>query len=839
MEYVFPYDEENMAFGPVTVRARAKLRFGDEPVKLKPRTEVEVMSESGYAEKVSITDSELIQNGTAHRFVVELQQAFTLQAYRELILGQQPLSVRVTLFPDVSLPLPTAGVPVPDTTLPVAETVGVAIPKATIGRIEVVLDSDSTPDDRNFYVKARVHLPQVIADRPSLERQYTDRCRFSPQTERLQVVRTEPAGEWVRAHLTLAPNQDLTRTEPEIVAVTVRAEIEDLVLEGKVQITVHPVRQLALVVSDPYVRTSLDQSVTLTIKAVDVLPDGSRVLADDAEISIAVQEGLADVVRVTPHRGRGELGTGIRQTTLAKVASGELLVQAQVEQGAVKDRLPLYVTSGKYVLTWQRLARREDAPSDAPWSIYWDPARLAWRCEPIRLKLGWGVEGRMEPRIIEDVHMEDLEEWLEIERLLNEREEGCVVYLRMKPSKVAELVPSVTEDPTICAVDPLPEPRPPWRVLETAVTLSAMVKGETDAAASVEIPCAVEPPKITWRAFQRESLRLSGQSEQVDLRIDSGELPRGWDQGLEVFVAFADPDKAQRMEISLGQLTLHRGLTDALDLGHVPPAEVADATLDVSPSAGDLDQRVEAQLGRLRGVIQVASRLQCFKKLKALPAVLVPEDLDLYVVLQSPHRGVTPPQQVAVRIQPQLIALYLGAYPYEQYPWHEPKHQVQAVRSDLAAPMAWSQVTLSLRYLQGWPDAPVRWLFADNDSSLDDRFVPDKGVRTTYTGPSQASWENNNQTELRSFHCVVGPDDDQVYADEPTGILTTARFSASIVLREPLGKAKLRVIVKPKNFPVSPDKMMLRDRGVYDSFVRTFSVEVDLQFTAAPEERRR
>jgi len=833
MEYVFPYDEENMAFGPVTVRARATLRFGDEPVKLKPRTEVEVMSESGYAEKVSITDSELIQNGTAHRFVVGLQQAFALQAYRELILGQQPLSVRVTLFPDVSLPLPTAGVPVPDTTLPVAETVDVAIPKATIGRIEVVLDSDSTPDERNFYVKARVHLPQVIADRPSLEQQYTDRCRFSPQTERLQVVTTEPAGEWVRAHLTLAPNQDLTRTEPEIVAVTVRAEIEDLVLEGEVQITVHPVRKLALVVSDPYVRTSLDESVTLTIKAMDILPDGSRVSADDAEISIAVQERLADVVSVTPHRGRGELGTEIRQTTLSKVSSGELLVQAQVEQGAVKDRLPLYVTSGKYVLTWQRLARREDAPSDAPWSIYWDPARLAWRCEPIKLRLSWGVEGLMEPRIIEDVLMEDLEEWLEIERLRSEREEGCVVYLRVKPSKVAELVPSVSGDPTICAVDPLPEPRPPWRVLETEVTLSAMVKGETDAAAWVEIPCAVEPPRIPWQVSQPETLRLSGEREQVDVKIDSGNLPRGWNKGLEILVAFADPDRAERMGLSLGRLTLGSSLAYA-------PTE------ETSQGRADAESESVSERARIRGVIQVRSHRLCLRSRRTVPVDPDPECLKLSLVLQSPERGVTRAQQIPIRFQPQLTALHLGAYPSEQYPWHRARYKLQVIREDQPSPTLWSTLTLSLHHLSGdgWAAPPVKWRFSkdqpggESAKQMDDRFTSAAGVESAYIAPNRPTWVEADKPSQRAILCIIGPGMETEYVDEDTDpdLYLTAVVSTNLTLAEALPKIKVRVGVKPRGLPDAADGLLLRDEGIYDALNRAFIMEVDLQ--RLPPDRR-
>lgn len=814
MQYVFPYDPETLAFQAVMVRSRLKL--GDKPVKLKPETTIEVMDKT-VSDKVRIREAELIENGMAHRFLVELQEAFTLPEYRDIVLGRRPLALRVTLFPDLALPLPTAGVPTPAVSPAIAGTVSIGMPEAAIGRIEALLDEGSPPGERDFYVKARVHLPRIIANRADLEQKYTMACRFSTETQQLTAAEPVPAGQWARAHLTLAPTRGFGSEGPAVLPVTVTADLDGMVLEQKVFITVHPARQLELQLSRDQVRTALNKAVELKVSALEVLEDGTRIPADDVSIHLKVSAALAEVTTIAPDNGQGKLKAKITQTAVSKVTSGELLIEARARDGAILKSIPLHLVAGRYVLTLEPEKKPQDALPAAPLSISWDAERGTWRCDPVRLRLKWGLEGQEVPERIADVDVGDSQGWLEIRQMEYHGEEGCVVVLGSKQDRLSDISPPETDAPVIQVVETLPEPQAPWRALSTLVTFSAYKEqGDAAAAAAVQDEFTVQPPEVCWQTRQETPLRLSGAQEQAELEINSGDLPPGWDRAVEILVAFDHPTWARK-----------RGLALAAELV-LPGGQQADA------------------LARLRGQIKMSSQTLCLRKLKTIEADPDPEPESLFVVLRGPYYGVTGAEWVVFNVQPQLVALYLGTYPCEDYPWHEAKRHVQVIRDDQTAPTPWSTLPLSLRHLseEGWPAPPVHWRFAeeqpggDTAKQLDDRFLAN-GPEGEYIAPRQEKWAECNNPSQRAILCHIGPGDEPKWVDEEIDpdLYLAAVIPATLTLAEALPKITVQVKARPKGLPDSADSLDIRDRGIYDALNRTFMLEVDLQ--RLPLDRRK
>lgn len=799
MHYVFSHDRETMTFQPVMVRSR--LTLGGKSVKLRPGTLVKVSGSSGYEGKVLIRDAELRDEGLTHRFLVELQGTFTLQEYQSLVLGRKPLSLLVTLFPDLALPLPTAGVPLPVVSPAITGNVEVAMPEATIGRIEALIDPDSPLQESDLHLKARVHLPSLIANRAELERKYTSACRFAPASAELTLAGTAVAGEWVRAHFTLAPAATPGPREPVTVPVRVTADIDGTLLECQVFVTVHATRQLELVLSHRQVRTSLHTATSLSASAMEVLLDGRRVQADDAEITMSLPEVLTKIVAVTPHTGQGSLVAAITQSARSSMSSGKLLIEARVAEGVVQESIPLDLVAGRYNLTVEPL-QPDNATTTYPWCIRWDEQLLAWRCDPVRLVLHSATGNGQAPEAIDKLEMLDANGWLEIESLENEAEAGCLVRLRVKPDKYHELTPPSHGDAVLrVAAEPLPaEGTLPLRFLSTGVTFTAH-KAQMGPCATAQAELIVKPPSVHWTLEQTEPIPLSGAAGRWrDIVIRSGRLPSGWLRGAEMLFGFFDPDAARRMG-------LHLQLKPEVIPLRTDPAEHAV----------------------LRGVVEIMSAIPCFKKVPVIPDPAEPDELSLLTATRGDYYGQTAARIHRIDIQPQLLALYIGPFPCQQYPWSEARRQIQLVRADLATPTDWSQLPLSIRYLEGWSEPPVRWQLTAQDPPLSDRFDPTVGVRTRYTAPRQESELAASKPQERRFVCLVGPGDEKVVADEASDILTTARWDADITLRDPLGKARLKLTLRPKGFPALPKNMELVDKEVHGSIARTFVVEVDLQ----------
>ncbi|NCA89660.1 MAG: hypothetical protein EOM92_12335, partial [Gammaproteobacteria bacterium] len=721
MHYIFSHDRESMAFQPLMVRSR--LTLGGKAVKLNPGTLVKVSGSAGYEGKVLIRDAELTDKGLAHRFLVELLETFTLQEYQSLILGRKPLFLLVTLFPDLALPLPTAGVPLPVVSPAITGNVDVAMPEATIGRIEALIDPDSPLQESDLHLKARVHLPPLIANRAELERKYTAACRFVPASAELTLAGTAVAGEWVQAHFVLAPAATPGPREPITVPVRVTVDIDGTLLECQVFVTVHAARQLELVLSHRQIRTSLHKATSLSARAIEVFRDGRRIQADDAEITISLPEVLARIVAVTPNIGQGSLVAAITQSARSSLPSGKLLIEARVEEGVVQESIPLNLVAGRYDLTVEPLPP-DNATTAYPWCIRWDEQLLAWRCDPARLLLHSAAGNGQTPEAIDKLEMLDANGWLGIESLQNEAEAGCLVRFRVKPDKYHELTPPIHGDAVLrVAAEPLPaETMRPMHFLSTRVTFTAH-RAQMGPCATAQAELIVEPPTVHWTLDQTEPIPLSGAAGRWhDIVIRSGRLPSGWLRGAEMLFGFSDPNAARRMG-------LHLRLKPEVTSLRTDPGEPAV----------------------LRGVVEIMSSIPCFKKVPVIPDPAEPDELCLLTATRGDYHGQTAARIHTIDIQPQLLALYLGPFPCQQYPWTEARRQIQLVRADLATPTDWSQLPLSIRYLEGWPEPPVRWQLTAQDPPLADRFDPTVGVRTRYTAPRQESELAASKPQERRF----------------------------------------------------------------------------------------
>jgi len=812
MHYEFGYDRETLSFQPVTVRSR--LTLGGEPVRLSPQTGAVVVGGSDYAGKVLFEDSELMAGGEAHRFRVNLKKTFTVQEYRKLILGKQPVPIQVTLYPNMALPVPTAGVPIAASAPPVADTVQISIPDASLGRLSAEPDGPYDPETGDVFVKARVHLPEVIANRAQLEKEYTRNCRFLPQTERLALIGTRLDGDWLRAHLRLQRGEGADLRQPETVPVLVNADVDGTAIEAEVRITVSPPRELILELSATQVRTTLNRPALLTVRAMDRLDGGRLVPADDADITVTEPKGLADVVRAVPSRGQGALDTEIRQVGISDVDSGTLSVEARVSTGAAEAQVEVWPATGPYVLTWERLESPEVQLTGPPppWRVVWHVEESAWRCEPLLLKLMHAVDGRTEAQPIGSVEISDSQGWLEVQGQPEPHGEGTIVRVRAKAHAIRPEIGPGVGPPTIRAVDAVPQKDERPEPIYTVATFSVSREGDEDIVASADVACVVVPPQTRWRGRQAEVLRMSGGHEEIDLTID-GDLPTPWQYGIELLVAFAEPEAAERRGIALGQASTRSSLLD-------------------QDWAGDSD------LGWVSGTIGITSERLCFRKVDTIPEDPHPETLDLAVVVRSPYLGVTDRQTIPVELQPQLVALYLGAHPWEAYPWEIARNKIQVIRDDQGAATSWSKLPLTLKHIaaDGWPDPPVRWSFAhaeEPDGTADplgDRLTATAGTASEYVAPRRAMWEELGKPVDRAIQCQIGPGEKTAYVDEADkGLYSSGAITAMLQLAEALPKIKLRLGMKPAGLPDAPEQLALRDKSIYDALNRKFDVEVDLQ----------
>lgn len=65
--------------------------------------------------------------------------------------------------------------------------------------------------------------------------------------------------------------------------------------------------------------------------------------------------------------------------------------------------------------------------------------------------------------------------------------------------------------------------------------------------------------------------------------------------------------------------------------------------------------------------------------------------------------------------------------------------------------------------------------------------------------------------------------------DAQRGIFSTLHIDTEFTIRKPLGSVPVHITVKPDGFPASPEEMDLVDGKIYESIVRTFCIEIDLQ----------
>ncbi|MDH7511004.1 MAG: hypothetical protein QHH04_08205 [Methanolinea sp.] len=159
--YTFRFDGTTLSLEPVTVRSR--IVWGKDRVRLKEKYLVSPVAGSGWEDLVTITDQRFIDDQKAYQFSVSIG-SLTLREFAKQVLGRRPVMLQVTLFPDMALPIPTMGVPVPAQGPALTDTVGIAIPEIPAGFIEYRVDSSGPASEgvSGCLVFARVRLPPFV-----------------------------------------------------------------------------------------------------------------------------------------------------------------------------------------------------------------------------------------------------------------------------------------------------------------------------------------------------------------------------------------------------------------------------------------------------------------------------------------------------------------------------------------------------------------------------------------------------------------------------------------------------------------------------------------------------
>jgi len=853
--FQFNFDSESLSFS--TVRVRAKILWSSTPVRLKPAIQVDVVKGSGYEEKILIRNAELIEDQKAYQFFVDLKpSSFSLPEYRSLILEKKPLPLLITLYPDLAMPIPTAGVPLPSVSPAIADEVSIAIPPTEIGQIEAAAELDTSPGSAQVRIKARVFIPELIGERREIERKSTAACEFVPGAIGLVVSGSTMIGEWKEA--LLKPRETLEPGKEVVIPVTVRTEVGGIILERPVSVTLRPVRNLELSVSRGYLRPKGKTPEPLTVRVHEVLDDGSRVLAEDADISLRPADDR--VLTVRPPEGKGEVTSEVTIAGSTAQRSTMLLIEARVPEGRLDQQIPVELADDTLTLVLDSIGDRKVTMPPGEIPLLWDPTACQWLVPPLSFRLyREGAERSPEP--IESLQISDANNWLVLSRFEKDSDGGCRVEITVEREKYGEIVPDLMDTPVFLSVESIPDEAPPSREITTQITAIALSpesgpgsegldasRGALSAAGMVPggIPPAtlsgskatslhlkgrVEPPEISLKVHQNTPVRLSGTGELQQVILDSNQFPKGWEKGIDVLIASTDPESAKGMGLVIQDLRFS-GIEDpSLTWNYQSSIEAGTSSLTPDLPAFD---NLESPFSfiYLKMVSSFRNETCCITENDRVPADPMCFPFPLDIAIRGAYYGIRK-QQAVIDIQPLCTALYLGKYPYREYPWNQLKHQVQVIRSDRAKPSEWSRLPVSVRHLPGreWQSPHVAWTFGEeNEKRWDDRFSSMGGGTSEYIAPSQEAWTDLNKPTLRPIRCRIGNgEEDEPVSERYPEIYRTKIIPTVVTLCEPVGKVKLRVDVRPKGFPTSREKLFLKDERVFDNISRSFLLEIDLQ----------
>jgi hypothetical protein len=489
-------------------------------------------------------------------------------------------------------------------------------------------------------------------------------------------------------------------------------------------------------------------------------------------------------------------------------------------------------------------------------TIQW--ANNRWECEPFIVELFQEVEGERVPVNIDPktVNISDTRDWLEKDGdSIRGADKKWQVPVRIRQEKLKELVPEGYNELYWQSPDfrtgKLPENQdaPPQKKLTTTLTVTVEVVSRAEATAGAAMEAAsgmnvgfggivskgipkirvdsqpveyeVLPPRPHWTPEQQKPLVLSGKGLEETVTLTLDRLPEGWDTGLTVTCAL--PEKASE----------NMGLTLSIK-DNVPDAAKGITSIhDGSVSLND-PMAPTAFTGSMKpdvisATIRLVNAKLCLNRNSEISENPETYLFPIAVSTKSEYLGSSCHWAPAV-IQPVEVAIYFEKEPAFNYFKLDEKRYIRVIRQDTqrnSVPRR-SKLAVSLESTKDAGISPrIQW--NREETTMDDEFISPAEIKTTYKAPTQDSWERQDEPPTVIVRCLAGPEDEEtVIEDAPGEMYSTALIESYIVLKKPLGFAKINCKLSPSGLPPAA-QMDLINKDILENFHREFSILIDLQ----------
>jgi hypothetical protein len=227
--------------------------------------------------------------------------------------------------------------------------------------------------------------------------------------------------------------------------------------------------------------------------------------------------------------------------------------------------------------------------------------------------------------------------------------------------------------------------------------------------------------------------------------------------------------------------------------------------------------------------IKIKNSLLCMKK-----TLMILEDQSISyfpvaVATKSEFLGSTC-HFTALGIQPVEICIYLDKEPENTF-FNDEKNDVRVIRkgTESGKTPRRSKLPVTLEYTKEADPLQVKVLWELYDTNLNHDFSRKSDFKTEYKAPTQDAWERQNKPSGILFHCRVGPDEEEKSIDRaPEEMYSTANLESKIMLKSPLGFAKVKCNLSPSDLPKA-DQMDLINKNILENFHREFFMIADLQ----------
>ncbi|MGV8118984.1 MAG: hypothetical protein AB2L14_04385 [Candidatus Xenobiia bacterium LiM19] len=166
--------------------------------------------------------------------------------FLSLIASRKPIQLTVTLFPDISVPVP--GIPVPVSMPPVTSQVEVGIPRIPIGQIQSDVDGDSCPQP-GVYVTARVVPPDFLQLTPQEASAAARSISFKSESSAIDKTGEDLRGDCKRALFQPVSSLSAETLPKGSYTVFITAELGGINISKRLHISIEPPESYELHVS--------------------------------------------------------------------------------------------------------------------------------------------------------------------------------------------------------------------------------------------------------------------------------------------------------------------------------------------------------------------------------------------------------------------------------------------------------------------------------------------------------------------------------------------------------------------------------------------------------------